>query len=220
MDRDEDFECHALDDDGNLFFRGESPGHLRVDALGFEALWRLHPEEYHIITIHGRSVATPRWQQAYGADSYDTGRTNRALPVPAACRPILAWSREVVHGELNGLLLNWYDGQLGHCIGPHHDSTKDMVVGAPIVTISLGEERIFRLSHPETKRRRDFSACDGTVFVTPYATNLAWKHAVPRFARWRDRRISITIRAFKDVRWASASGGAAKADAGLFGGRP
>ena len=60
--------------------------------------------------------------------------------------------------------------------------------------ISLGEERIFRLGHPKTKHRRDFSARNGTVFLTPYDTNLAWKHAVPRFARWRGQRGSITIR--------------------------
>jgi len=71
-----------------------------------------------------------------------------------------------------------------------------MVVGAPIVTISLGEERVFRLTHPKRKVTSDFIARDGSVFVTPYETNLAWKHAVPRFARYRGRRISITLRAF------------------------
>jgi alkylated DNA repair dioxygenase AlkB len=196
MNRYENFECHTLDEDGNLFFCGELPERLRFDARGFETLWHLHPEAYHTIMIHGRAVATPRWQQAFGADYHYTGRTNRALPLPEDCQPILAWSRDVVDDELNGLLLNWYDGQLGHYIGPHHDSTTRMVVGVPIVTISLGEGRIFRLSHPRTKRRRDFSAREGTVFVMPYETNLAWKHGVPRFARWRGRRISITIRAF------------------------
>ena len=72
------------------------------------------------------------------------------------------------------------------------------------MTISFGEERIFRLSHPKTKQTRDFAARDGTVFVTPYETNLAWKHDVPRSAHWRGRRISITIRAF-EAAWASAS---------------
>ena len=109
------------------------------------------------------------------------------------------------------MLLNWYDGRLRHYIGPHHDSTKDMVKDAPIVTISLGEERIFRLSHPQTKRR-DFPAHDETVFIMPYEANLAWKHAVPHFARWRGRRISITIRAFNNGRWRpSASDREAKA---------
>jgi alkylated DNA repair dioxygenase AlkB len=196
MNRYENFECHTLDDDGNLFFCGELPERLRVDARGFEMLWRLHPEAYQIIKMFGRPVATPRWQQAYGVDYYYTGQTNQALPLPEECRPILAWSQKAVHEEYNGLLLNWYDGQLEHYIGPHNDNTRDMVVGAPIVTISLGEGRIFRLSHPKTKRRRDFSAGDATVFITPYETNLAWKHGVPRFARWRGRRNSITIRAF------------------------
>ena len=58
------FECHTLDDDGNLFFCGTLPQRLRVDTDGFETLWRLHPEEYHIIQMFGRPVPTPRWQQA------------------------------------------------------------------------------------------------------------------------------------------------------------
>jgi alkylated DNA repair dioxygenase AlkB len=101
---------------------------------------------------------------------------------------------------LNGLLLNWYDGQLGHYIGPHHDSRKFMIVGAPIVTVSLGEERVFRLTQPKTKEHREFPACDGTVFVMPYDTNLVWKHEVPKSAKRRGRRISITLRAFEDSR--------------------
>src|SRR5512135_3716486 len=213
MNRYENFECHTLED-GSLFFCGTLPEQLRVDADGFETLWRLHPEEYHIIKMHGRLVATPRWQQAFGADYYYTGRTNRALPLPDECLPILAWSRDVVDGKLNGLLLNWYDGQLKHYIGPHNDETIGLVEGAPIVTISLGEERIFRLSHPRTKRRRDFAACDGTVFITPYETNLAWKHGVPHSARRRGRRISITLRAFEEGAPAgvhtSANGGSEK----------
>ena len=90
MNRYENFECHTLDDDGNLFFCGELPEQLRVDDNGFEMLWRLHPQQYHIIKIHGRLVATPRWQQAFGADYYYTGRTNRACPCPrSACRSSL-----------------------------------------------------------------------------------------------------------------------------------
>ena len=80
MNRYENFECHTLDDDGNLFFCGELPERLRVDADGFETLSRLHPEAYQIIKMFGQPVATPRWQQAYGVDYYYTGQTNRACP--------------------------------------------------------------------------------------------------------------------------------------------
>ena len=53
---------------------------------------------------------------------------------------------DTVDDRLNGLLLNWYDGRLGHYIGKHRDSRVNMIHGAPIVTISLGEERSFRLA--------------------------------------------------------------------------
>jgi alkylated DNA repair dioxygenase AlkB len=190
-----EFESHLLDE-RHHFFEGRLPNELRPDAARFETLWNLHPDDYHVIKIHGRLVKTPRWQQAYGADYHYTGRTNVALPMTPELEPVLKWGRSTIHPGLNGLLLNWYDGNLGHYIGPHHDSNTNMVDEAPIVTISLGEVRIFRLSHPKTKATRDFVARDGTVFVMPYDTNRVWKHAVPRFARYEGRRISITLRAF------------------------
>lgn len=191
----QDFQSLLLDE-RHRFFTGRLPDELRPDAARFETLWNLHPDDYHEIKMHGRLVNTPRWQQAFGKDYHYTGRTNVALPVPPDLRPVLEWGQSTLDPRLNGLLLNWYDGQLKHYIGPHRDSRKNMVNGAPIVTVSLGEERIFRLSQPKTRATRDFVARDGTVFVMPYETNLVWKHAVPRFARYKRRRISITLRAF------------------------
>jgi hypothetical protein len=43
-------------------------------------IWELHPAEFPEITIHGRLVRIPRWQQAYGRDYRFSGRVNRALP--------------------------------------------------------------------------------------------------------------------------------------------
>lgn len=193
----EGFDRHDLDGT-HAFYSGRLPGHLAADAERFELLWALHPEEYHQITMHGRAVKTPRWQQAYGRNYEYTGRVNEALPMTPELAPFLAWAKASFHERLNGLLLNWYDGQLGHYIGPHHDSIKGMVVGAPIVTVSLGETRVFRLTLPHTRTRRDFPAPDGTVFVMPYDTNLAWKHEVPKSVKAKKQRISITVRAFED----------------------
>lgn len=167
------------------------------DAATFDAVWALYPEAKHVIHMPGGPVETPRWQQAYGADYHYTGRTNAALPVPPVLEPLRAWARQHIDPRLNALLLNWYEGP-GHYIGPHHDSTRDMIADTPIVTISLGETRVFRLTRGtgEAKETRDFEATSGTVFVLPYATNLVWKHAVPKSARYRGRRISVTLRAF------------------------
>jgi alkylated DNA repair dioxygenase AlkB len=69
-----------------------------------------------------------------------------------------------------------------------------MIRGAPIVTISFGEARKFRLQ--KGTKKHDFLATAGTVFVLPFATDRVWKHSVPKSARYRGRRISVTLRAF------------------------
>lgn len=195
MHADAAFTTLALDDRHRVH-EGTLPPALRLDADGFESLWALHPAERHEIHLHGRRVATPRWQQAYGADYHYTGRTNRAEPLTDAMRPYLDWCRAVIDPRLNGLLFNWYDAALGHYIGRHRDSIAHMVEGAPIVTISLGAERVFRLRPYRAEGVVDLDATDGSVIVIPWQTNRAWTHEVPRFARHAGRRISITARAF------------------------
>lgn len=189
------FCCRRLED-GHAFYEGRLPEKLVIAGEAFEELWGMHPEEYQRIRIHGRWVRTPRWQQAYGADYHYTGQVNRALPVPPLVQPLLDWAREVVDGRLNGVLLNWYDGGLGHYMGKHRDSTVHMLPDAPIVTISLGAERTFRLRPWKGSGRLDFAAPPGAVFVMPYDTNLAWTHEVPKSANCRGRRISVSIRGF------------------------
>jgi alkylated DNA repair dioxygenase AlkB len=192
------FACHDLDDE-NTIHTGFLPSELLPDALQFETLWQLHPTEYHKIKMHGRLVPTPRWQQAYGRDYHYTGRVNQALPMPKELKPLVAWAKDQIDGRLNGILLNWYDGKLGHYIGRHRDSRVNMVTGAPIVTMSLGEERTFRLrSWPSGRGNQavDFETRNGAVFVMPFETNLAWTHEVPASKKRIGRRISITLRAF------------------------
>lgn len=187
------FTPHDLGD-GLTFHVGRLPDALVWSPDEFALAWELHPEVRPTIFLHGRSVAIPRWQQAYGADYHFSGQTSRAQPVPELLQALFDWTRRMIHPALNGLLLNWYDGP-GHYIGPHRDSVTRMVAGVPIVTVSFGETRTFRLSKGTEKR--DFPAENGSVFVLPQATNAAWKHAVPKSMRYTGRRISVTVRGFE-----------------------
>jgi len=194
----QDFISHDLDGFHN-FYTGLLPAHLCLDSQQFEELWQLHPEEFHEIPMHGRLVKTPRWQQAYGV-SYDyCGHVNEALPTPTFLQPFIDWACGSIDPFLNALLINWYHADQRHYIGPHHDSIKNMIDGAPIVTVSFGDQRVFKLLQPETKEVREFLAEDGSVFVMPYETNMVWKHAVPHRAKWRGRRVSVTVRALLDL---------------------
>ena len=138
-----------------------------------------------------------RFQQAYGANYDYSGSRNNALPISPSLRPLLEWVQAYIDPRLNGLLLNWYAG-CDHYIGPHHDSTRGLIPGMPIVTLSFGETRTFRLTQGTGvgKKFHDFAATRGAIFSMPWDTNLRWKHAVPKRASYRGRRISITLRAF------------------------
>jgi alkylated DNA repair dioxygenase AlkB len=194
---DQMFQCHMLAGDYR-FYTGQVPEDLVFSEGEFEAVWNLHPDTYHVIATRGGMKKTPRWQQAYGEDYHYTGRVNKALPLPALLSPLVRWAQENVDDRLNGVLLNWYDGRLEHYIGKHRDSTTHMVAGAPIVTVSFGEQRVFRLRPWRQKNGGylDFPATNGSVFVMPYDTNLAFTHEIPHFSRFRSRRISVTLRAF------------------------
>jgi alkylated DNA repair dioxygenase AlkB len=181
-------------------FTARLPDELRrAGQASFAELWELRPRHFHTITqpFTGRTIPLPRWQQAYGRDYRYSGGVNRALPVPPLLEPYLAWACRHCDARLNGMLLNWYDAALRHYIGPHRDSVVGLIEGTPIVTVSLGATRLFRL-RPKGGEFADFPAADGSVFILPWETNLNVKHAVPHRAGDTGRRISITIRAFDD----------------------
>ena len=175
---------HVFEDGHQIWF-GRLPDALRFDEPTFEQLWALHPPHYHRIRMGGRWVDTPRWQQAYGADYRYTGHVNRALPVPDLLAPLRAHAQTTIDDRLNGLLLNWYQADLGHYIGRHRDKPNDLIAGAPIVTMSFGAPRTFRMRPHKGAGKHDFVLEEGAVVILPFDTNQAWTHEIPLFAKDR-----------------------------------
>lgn len=184
-----------LDDTYAIYSLDMEPS-FKLDYKQFLAIWNKHPAEYHKVNMYGKEVATPRWQQAYGKNYHYTGSKNNALPIPEDFQVFLDWSRTNIDSRLNGLLLNWYDGQKDHYIGAHRDDTRDLYSKSPIVTISLGEERVFRMRPYQQKGFKDITMRHGSLIVVPWNTNQAWTHEVPPFKKYKGKRISITLRAY------------------------
>lgn len=168
------------------------------EPSGIDPWWAERPDEEQHIVMFGRDTPLPRKQRAYGQDYRFSGQTTVADPVPEWLTPMLTWSRQL-DDRLDGLLVNWYDGELAEYIGPHRDSMDGLVPGAPIITISFGATRTFRLRAHRTPGAKaiDLPAPHGHVIVIPWETNRRYTHAVPHFARDEGRRISVTIRAFE-----------------------
>ncbi len=148
--------------------------------------------------MFGKMVNTPRWQQAYGANYRYTGSKNNVLPYTEEFQPFLTWVQENIDPRLNGLLVNWYDAHQKHYIGAHRDDTRDLHCGSPIVSIALGEARIFRMRPYKQKGKVDIAMPHASVIIIPWETNLKWPHEVPHFSRYRQRRVSLTFRSFID----------------------
>lgn len=193
---DAQFTTHPILNEEHVVHCGVAPESWCPDEMAFEQWWDLHPEALGKIVIHGKTIDTPRWQQAYGRDYQFSGQTNIARALTPQMVSVLLWCQTHIDPNLNGLLLNWYDGELEHYIGPHRDSIKGLIKGTPIVTISLGASRRFRMRPYQGKGFVDFPVHHRDILIVPWSTNLAFTHEVPRSKREIGRRISITARAF------------------------
>ncbi|MDA0791030.1 MAG: alpha-ketoglutarate-dependent dioxygenase AlkB [Proteobacteria bacterium] len=169
---------------------------FETPPAAFDALWHQHPAAYPKIRMMGKTIPTPRWQQAYLQDYAFAGEVSRAAPMPPGLECYLEWLRLHVDRRLNGLLLNWYDGRHRHYIGRHRDKTAGLVAGSPIATVSLGEERTLRMRPHHGKGYIDFRLQHHSVVVIPYHINRDYYHEVPPSTH-EGRRISVTARVFE-----------------------
>ena len=134
-------ERHSLDAECFVLV-GRLPENTRHPIGAFERLWQLHPADFSRVRMLGRLVPTPRWQQAYGRDYRFTGHINTALPVRPEMEPFLRWSQATIDARLNGPLLNWYEGSLHHCIGPHRDSSAGLSISNGASSLSPDPEAL------------------------------------------------------------------------------
>eukprot|EP00798_Chlamydomonas_sp_ICE-L_P010697 gene10697-12393_t len=217
---------HVLDSD-SWVEEGGLPPPLKPNPKQFDALWACHPPERGVVIIFGKKIPTPRWQQPYLRPYKFSGIIHAGLPLPSEFGPYLDWGNSLscvqAFGGFNGLLVNWY--QVGNkggndymgahlddeneldgndYMGAHSDDEKELVVGAPILSISLGQERIFRVSSkPQTPKLSQDFVMPGSSYIIMGGPKMQaqYKHAVPKVngakGKGLGRRINITFRVFK-----------------------
>ncbi len=171
----------------------------------FEVLWAQHPAEYGKVCILGRVMDTPRWQQTYLRSYNYSGMNHEALPLPEPFTPAMEWANTLYPGvwTFNQVLINWYQNG-HHYIGPHSDDTRQLVNGSPIVSVSLGAQRTFRIRDKETKGIvLDMNMPNRTFVIMGGDMQRHYTHEVPKVGGAKGeavgRRINITFRVFKDA---------------------
>ncbi len=170
--------------------------------INFDELWAQHPAERRSIKMAGKEVLMPRYTENYGVDYYFSGTLFRAAPIPECYTPIINKLQQMVvddEGEslLNNILVNWYaDGN--HYIGPHTDREKQLYKDSPILTLSLGATRTFKMvSKTDNGYAREIKINDRDLLIMGGTTQATHLHTIPKTKKAIGGRISITMRCFK-----------------------
>jgi DNA oxidative demethylase len=164
-----------------------------------------YSDEQSRVLIRGRTYYIPRKQVAYGERglSYTfNGNTVVAKDWTPALRMIkLAVERKLeVEVPFNFALVNRYkDGS--NSVGLHKDDERDLMVKAPIASVSLGEPRRFLLeSDKERVRPVQLMLNHGSLLSMDYPTNVLWRHGVPKDPKVKKPRVNITFRLLQNTK--------------------
>lgn len=177
----------------------------------------------------GKSVDFPRRTAHYGAFDYKyTGQVQKAVPIqdaPALVRDACSTLSSLTDlKEHNAVLMNWYDASLGEYMGAHSDDERELITGAPIISLSWcspsAHFRRFRLTpRPGVgdallpageggKMPGVLHLRDGCLVVMGGDCQATHKHELMK-VRSREpeesagRRINLTVRAFSGASAAS-----------------
>jgi alkylated DNA repair dioxygenase AlkB len=155
------------------------------------------------VFIAGKKVTLPRWTCAYGKYENMEFHFSRTVLMAEheADQPVLRELRKFIEEKLgikcNFTYLNYYANNNDY-IGWHSDDETDMRAQSPIVILSLGACREFKLRRKnDHEKQLSFDLTDNSLLVLNYPTNKYWEHSIPKEKSKVKPRCSLTFRSFE-----------------------
>jgi len=152
------------------------------------------------IFIYGRWVKIPRLMCWYGnaeARYRYSGVNHQPMPWTAALQAIRTKVEEHCQCSFNSVLANLYrDGK--DSMGCHADDEKELGLNPVIVSLSLGDERLFKLHHKKRKETLDINLGHGDLLVMAGTLQHHWMHSVPKTKKLKTPRINLTFRKIQE----------------------
>lgn len=173
-------------------------GEIRISDELIETIMRARPEERDYVNTAYYHGPAPRYCKAYGKAYKFAGVEHAADPIPDCLKGIMRWACQFA--PFNGLLINWYENGYDY-IGPHRDDEKALVKGEPIMTISVGATRKFRVRNSENKILEDFEMYNGSFIMMKYPFQDRYTHEIVKITGEKGLktkpRASLTFRVFQ-----------------------
>ncbi len=163
-----------------------------LKTLTLELQW-----EAKAIKIFGKEIMQPRLVAWYGepeAVYTYSGTTFVPHPFSPTLLKIKFDIEQYLNADFNSALANLYrHGQ--DSMGWHSDDEKELGSNPLIASISLGEERVFKLKHKHDKTRKlDVPLPHGSLLVMGGQLQHYWQHSLPKSAKVMGPRINLTFR--------------------------
>jgi alkylated DNA repair dioxygenase AlkB len=160
-------------------------------ALATGLIW-----EEEAIFIFGKWVKVPRLMCWYGdLDAYYrySGVNHQPIFWNEALQPVREKVEQQCGSAFNSVLALLYrDGK--DSMGCHADDEKELGVNPVIASLSLGDERLFKLHHKKSKETLDITLGHGDLLVMAGTLQHHWMHSVPKTKKLKTPRINLTFR--------------------------
>jgi alkylated DNA repair dioxygenase AlkB len=171
------------------------------DAL-FTSLLNCLDWQEEDIFIFNKWVKVPRLMSWYGdPDAYYqySGVNHQPKPWTLELQSIRGKVEQHCQCAFNSVLANLYrDGR--DSMGCHSDDEKELAVNPVIASLSLGEERLFKLHHKKSKQTLKIHLQHGDLLVMGGACQQHWLHSVPKTKALKKPRINLTFRNIQRIK--------------------
>ncbi|CAG7855876.1 hypothetical protein MCAMS1_00168 [biofilm metagenome] len=148
------------------------------------------------ILIFGKWVKVPRlmcWHGDAKAHYEYSGVNHIPLPWTSELQRIRKKIEQQCGCDFNSVLANLYrDGR--DSMGCHADDEKELGINPTIASLSLGDERQFKMHHKKTKRSLTIHLQHADLLVMGGTCQHYWMHSVPKTKAAKTPRINLTLR--------------------------
>jgi alkylated DNA repair dioxygenase AlkB len=164
--------------------------------LLFARLQRTLAWQEEDIFIYGKWCKVPRLMCWYGdsdACYRYSGVDHQPLPWTDDLWIIKEKVENYCQSSFNSVLANLYrNGR--DSMGCHADDEKELGQNPVIASLSLGDERLFKLHHKKRKGTLDINLGHGDLLVMAGALQHYWVHSIPKTTKLKGPRVNLTFR--------------------------
>ncbi len=194
-----DLDSHTLDfnlaDGAELVLIRQFYSQPESDQLFITLLNSLHWQEEDIF-IFSKWLKVPRLMCWYGdPDAYYqySGVNHQPKPWTPELQSIRGKMEQQCQSTFNSVLANLYrDGK--DSMGCHADDEKELGINPTIASLSLGDERLFKMHHKKSKQTLNINLQHGDLLLMGGTCQRHWLHSVPKTKAHKTPRINLTFR--------------------------